>query len=113
MPRLNCKVENCAYNYNKLCKKNYIDVDGPFSKTKDDTCCNSFCDCDDVRNIDTEFATFDKAANIKTEIYCDATNCVYEKGQRCYADHVEILKCKDGHDKQITHCQTFEPIEKN
>ena len=27
MPKLKCKVEQCIYNYDWLCGKNYIDVD--------------------------------------------------------------------------------------
>ena len=34
MPKLKCKAENCAYNYDWLCKKSFIDVDGVESKTK-------------------------------------------------------------------------------
>ena len=29
MPKLKCKVDQCAYNKTGLCAKNYIDVDGP------------------------------------------------------------------------------------
>lgn len=78
MPKLKCKAENCAYNYDWLCRKNTIDVDGPSSKCKNQTCCKSFCDKSD-NSLDTEFATFDRMPSIHTEIYCDAVNCVYEK----------------------------------
>lgn len=115
MPKLKCKAENCAFNYDWLCRKNYIDVDGPTSVRKKDTCCKSFCENGTV-NLDTEFASFEKKPSIHTEIYCDATNCVYEKNQRCYADRVEILNdtTEDNKNKSresYTHCQTFEPIE--
>lgn len=110
MPKLKCKVENCAYNYDWLCMKNAIDVDGPSSKCKDQTCCKSFCSKNDL-NVDTEFATFDKAPSIHTEVYCDAVNCVYEKNQRCYADRIEILKDEHSKSDRSTHCQTFEPMD--
>jgi hypothetical protein len=42
MPKLKCKVENCAYNYDWLCKKNFIDVDGPSSKCKSQTACMGY-----------------------------------------------------------------------
>ena len=29
MPKLQCKVNQCAHNADGLCAKNYIDVDGP------------------------------------------------------------------------------------
>ena len=41
MPKLKCKVEQCIYNYDWLCGKNYIDVDGPDAKTKKETRCSS------------------------------------------------------------------------
>ena len=42
MPKLKCKVEQCIYNYDWLCAKNYIDVDGPTARCKNDTCCKSY-----------------------------------------------------------------------
>ena len=42
MPKLKCKADNCAYNYDWLCGKNYIDVDGPTAKCKSDTLCRSY-----------------------------------------------------------------------
>ena len=34
MPKLKCKVDQCAYNKTGLCAKNYIDVDGPEASSK-------------------------------------------------------------------------------
>lgn len=34
MPKLQCKVNQCAHNADGLCAKNYIDVDGPESHNK-------------------------------------------------------------------------------
>ena len=43
-------------------------------------------------------------------------NCVYEKGQRCYADRIEIANVdseqstnKQSRKPETTHCKTFEP----
>ena len=110
MPKLKCKAENCAYNYDWLCRKNFIDVDGVDSKCKEQTCCCSYLNMNDAEK-NVEFATFDGIPSIKTEIYCDAVNCVYEKNQKCYADRVEILFDNLGQNKRSTHCQTFEPID--
>ena len=116
MPKLKCQVEQCIYNYDWLCAKNYIDVDGPTAKCKDQTYCKSY-QCKDPNSTNFEFATLGGLTpNIKTEVYCDVENCVFEKGQRCYADRIEI-KNVTGHleekgDKskhpEITNCQTFE-----
>jgi hypothetical protein len=110
MPKLKCKVENCAYNYDWLCKKNFIDVDGPSSKCKSQTACMSYRNQNEASN-DVEFATFEGKPKVNTEIYCDAVNCVYEKNQKCYADRVEIQVDNNEENCRSTHCQTFEPID--
>ena len=110
MPKLKCKADNCAYNYDWLCKKSFIDVDGVESKTKTQTACMSYRIISDTKK-DVEFASFDGKPSINTEIYCDAVNCVYEKNQKCYADRVEILADNNDLNKRSTHCQTFEPID--
>lgn len=115
MPKLKCKVEQCAYNYDWLCSKNYIDVDGTDAVRKSDTCCKSFL-FKDVETLNYEFARMDGYPQAKTEVYCDVVSCVFEKGQRCYADRIEIinegeiesLNYKDGSRPQITLCKTFE-----
>lgn len=115
MPKLKCKVEQCAYNYDWLCRKNYIDVDGPSSRNKKETTCKNYL----FKDVDTykyEFASFVDSPKAITEVYCDAINCVFEKGQKCYADRIEInnvtgetkANYKDGSKKDITYCQTFE-----
>jgi leucyl aminopeptidase (aminopeptidase T) len=110
MPKLKCKADNCAYNYDWLCKKSFIDVDGVESKTETQTACMSYRNISDTKR-DVEFASFDGKPSINTEIYCDAVNCVYEKNQKCYADRVEILADNNDLNKRSTHCQTFEPID--
>lgn len=116
MPKLKCKVEQCIYNYDWLCGKNYIDVDGPDAKNKRDTCCKSYV-CKDVDTLNYEFATLGGVTpKAMTEVYCDATNCVFEKGQRCYADRIEVKNVNDelkididkGKSPEVTNCQTFE-----
>ena len=110
MPKLKCKAENCVYNYDWLCKKSFIDVDGVDSKTKAQTACMSFRD-EKESLTDAEFATFESSPAINTEIYCDAVNCVYEKNQKCHADKVEIVLDNNNKMHHSTHCQTFEPMD--
>ena len=116
MPKLKCEVEQCAYNYDWLCRKNYIDVDGVTSKTKKETCCKSY-KVKDLDNYNYEFAQLGEMPRRQTEVYCDAINCVFERGQKCCADRIQIKNVSDVNnitDKnsaksaQVTHCQTFE-----
>ena len=68
-------------------------------------------------SYDYEFATMDSNPSLQTEVYCDATQCVYEKGQRCYADRIEISNVdettvkdyKKSQKPSVTECKTFEP----
>ena len=114
MPKLKCKVNQCAHYNDGLCSKNYIDVDGPMSQTKKDTSCKSYLyKGNDL--YDYEFSKLDQTPSLQTEVYCDAVKCVYEKGQRCYADKIEIENINTSsknlctNDQGVTHCKTFEP----
>ena len=113
--RLQCKVNQCAHNADGLCAKNYIDVDGPESHNKKETSCKSYL-LKDVDTYNYEFAEMGNNPSLQTEVYCDAINCVYEKGQRCYADRIEIANVdseqstnKQSRKPETTHCKTFEP----
>lgn len=105
MPKLKCKAENCAFNYDWLCRKNSVDIDGMSSKCKVDTCCSSFAEGNDSR-IFAEFASFEETPKLQKEVYCDAINCVYERNQKCCADKIEITN-----NNATTFCSTFEPCE--
>ncbi len=112
MPKLKCQVNQCVHNSEGLCAKNYIDVDGPNANNKKETCCKSYLLKDsDIYNY--EFAEMSGTPNAQTEVYCDAIKCVYEKGQRCYADRIEIANINHNapktEDYEVTHCKTFEP----
>ena len=115
MPKLQCKVNQCAHNASGLCAKNYIDVDGPEEKKKKETFCKSYV-LKDVETYKYEFAEMGNNPSLQTEVYCDAINCVYEKGQRCYADRIEIANVnpetnttKQSKKPETTQCKTFEP----
>ena len=115
MPKLSCDVSQCIHNTKGLCAKNYIDVDGPKANNKNETCCKSYL-LDNPNSFNYEFAKEDsKNPTVQTEVYCDAIKCVYEKGQRCYADRIKIAntfkneKTQMSKEPSVTHCQTFEP----
>lgn len=83
---------------------------------KKDTCCNSY-QCRNADNSNYEFAVIGALnPTLNTEVYCDATNCVFERGQKCHADRIEIknvngelkLGIKDAQNVDVTNCQTFE-----
>lgn len=120
MPKLSCEVRNCAYNYNRLCTRGAIDVEGPTSRRKRETSCLSFVSRD-IESFNYEIAHFGAEEDGKTEIYCDAIYCVYEKGSKCHADRVHITNVDDNRRRNIsneanqpldTMCKTFESQER-
>lgn len=120
MPKLSCDVKNCTYNYNRLCTRGAIDVEGPTSRRKKETSCLSFVSRD-IETFNYEIARFGLDEDGKTEIYCDAIYCVYEKGSKCHADHVNIATInerkrndlsKEANEPLDTMCRTFESQEK-
>ena len=129
MPKIKCFVKKCTYNNDQKCTRKNIDVESTDSVVKDETYCESFVPLSEM-TMNYEFASFDGKKTDNVDVYCNAINCVYEKNQRCYADHIQIRNsnikfkydtefstdidevekenpkvCKD------TKCATFEPIE--
>lgn len=111
MPKIKCEVSQCKYNNDSSCLKNTIDIDGIDSKCKSDTYCSSF-EYKEKSSFNYEFATLGKKESPKTEVYCDVVQCVFEKGQKCYADKIEIKNLPNKNaqlsNSLITHCYTFE-----
>ena len=129
MPKIKCLVKKCTFNNKELCTRKNIDVESCDSLIKDETYCDSFVPKDESTAF-YEFSTLDTRTDRNIDVYCNAVNCVYEKNQRCYADHIQIRNsnikykydtefasdidevekenpkvCKD------TKCSTFEPVE--
>lgn len=128
MPKIKCDVKNCTYNYETKCTRKNIDVESMQALVKDETYCESFVPKSNM-TMNYEFASFDGKTKPSTDVYCNVVNCVYEKNQKCCADHINIqnsnIKCKYdtefskelGAQKQSadvckdTKCNTFEPVE--
>lgn len=89
MPKIICDVKECTYNYEKKCTRRNIDVEGVTSTHKCQTYCESFVPKSDM-TMNYEFASFDGKKDGDSDVYCDAVCCVYEKGQKCYADRINI-----------------------
>ena len=124
MPKLKCVVGQCLYNANNACQRNSIDVEGPMARCKKDTACLSYVERT-AKNANMEFAKINVPSN-HTNVYCDASNCVFEHDSKCFADKIEIKnvessdqkycdlesKYHDGHWKNsVTMCKTFESKE--
>lgn len=114
MPKLKCEVKECKYNYETMCSKRAIDVDGIDSKNKNDTKCSSFV-YRNLNDINFEFSKFENEPTPTTEVYCDVIKCVFERGQKCHADRIVIKQMTSNSINQPTStstlCETFESID--
>ena len=101
MTILDCSVTGCIYNEANWCHKGSIKVEGEDAKECEDTCCGSFVERGDkcAKNV-----TKDAPKNI--DVSCCATNCVFNKAEKCDAEHIGIAggdacNCRD------TECASF------
>ena len=85
----------------KLLPQSNIKVEGEDAKESEDTCCGSFAERGDrcAKNV-----TGDAPKNI--EVACCAANCVFNKEEKCSADHIGIAggnacNCRE------TECASF------
>ena len=94
------------------------------ARCKKDTACLSYVEKNNS-NMNVEFAKI-KEPSEQIQVYCDASNCVFEHDSKCRADKIEIKnvensdrkycefesKYPDGHWKNsVTMCKTFESKE--
>lgn len=102
MTILDCTVINCAYNRDRSCKKENIQVEGEEAHVTSETCCGSFepkgCGC--ASNVDAEPAK-------ETNVCCKAEECVFNHSQKCDAEHISIAGGHADRAKE-TECASFE-----
>lgn len=105
---LKCSVENCANYQDHRCCLPGIEVAGPQSKSRQETCCNSYLcagQCGGATN-----STAHNDPNPVLEIRCSAKKCVHNHGGACDADCVCVgIGNYDTTSKHETQCETFAP----
>lgn len=103
MTDLKCSVDNCIYNAEHLCNRGDICVGGKNACCSDETCCESFAQ---HREGTDSFTSSITHPSRNVSIDCEAVNCIYNRGLRCSADHVDITGCGACGCGQ-TACETF------
>lgn len=100
MPKLNCGVENCAYNAERCCCLGSIDVDGSHSTScTEGTCCNSFVEDDGAHNCSG-------VPEANSEVACKAVSCMHNENAKCNANSIDVAG--NGASNSIeTECSTF------
>lgn len=100
MPKLNCGVNNCAYNAENYCSLNNVKVDGSdHTQHTEGTCCNSFVEDNGAHNSTAVPASY-------SEIDCEATNCTHNEGCKCCADSIQVSG-NGAYNSRDTECSTF------
>ncbi|MCI9575186.1 MAG: DUF1540 domain-containing protein [Clostridiales bacterium] len=108
MNHLKCSVENCANYCEHQCCLSQIEVAGPHSTNRQETCCDSFrckdtCGCSGANN-----STRHDVPNSNLEIRCTAEQCVHNHQGTCDAECVCVgIGDYDTQSKQETQCETF------
>jgi hypothetical protein len=102
MTALGCNVKSCCHNNENCCCLSSIKVDGTAADKCDDTCCGSFFE-------DKSGVSKNAVKNPQQDLYiqCEATNCIYNEREQCYANHVDISGITAS-DAGETVCSTFE-----
>lgn len=101
MVKLDCTVENCAYNANKSCRREDITVGGYEAHKSTETACESFA----PRGTNT-LVNACGGAKKETKVACNAVNCKYNEGKICHAEHIGIAGTHAVTNGE-TECATF------
>lgn len=101
MTQLNCGVNSCIHNQDKMCCKGDITIGGKHACCTSDTCCDSFCEKKDHAYV----SAIEHPSKI-VSIDCEATKCMYNSNYKCHAEHVAI-KGFGAKKREGTLCETF------
>ena len=101
MPTINCSVESCVYNKEKICEAEILQIGGKGANWTESTCCETYRDSDDVHNNVTE-------AGETEEILCKVETCDYNVNKHCSLSEIEVSSHGDVSDYTETDCLSFE-----
>ena len=106
MTCLKCSVDNCVNNCDHRCCLQGIEVCGPESENRYDTCCASFVSRSDAAS--NSISQTDDPST-ESEIRCTAEKCVHHcDGDRCDANCVCVgTYSHDSCCMEETQCETF------
>lgn len=85
MVKVKCSVNDCKYNKYLSCLKDDIEVILNEVRTK----CNSYKEKIDL-NYSNEFSYMDFPLLLELNVKCHATDCYYNKNNKCISRKIEI-----------------------
>ena len=101
MPTINCSVESCVYNKQKICEAETLQIGGKGANWTESTCCETYRDSDDAQNVTIEVGETE-------EILCKVETCAYNVNKHCSLDEIEVSSLAEVSDYTETDCLSFE-----
>ncbi|CAA7601427.1 Domain of unknown function DUF1540 [Acididesulfobacillus acetoxydans] len=114
MSNLKCEAVRCAYNTDRFCSANEIEVQGGNTLRGRSTYCGTFDERDQVGGMKemSQLSQSDLSdlagTGLDPVVACNAENCRYNHDRYCQAEGINITSAVASTAEQ-TECQTFAP----
>lgn len=114
--KLNCSADKCVHNMNGLCGANNISITGTEAQSIAGTACDTFQE-KGFKNAISNLGNMNITGGIKQmfngtqvemspRIRCEAIHCVYNQGQMCNANFVQVTG-PGANSSVAVKCSTF------
>lgn len=104
MPRINCSVESCYYNKQKICEAEVLNIGGKDANITESTCCETY-----KENVSCQNAVGKSPAQGATEeILCSVGTCAYNIHKHCSLSEIEVSSLGEVDSYKETDCLSFE-----
>lgn len=104
MPRINCSVESCYYNNQKICGAETLQISGKNAHITEATCCETYRD--DTHPANLLCAAIEPGET--KEIRCKVETCAYNKDRLCSLNEIEVSSLGEVSSYTETDCLSFE-----
>lgn len=101
MAKINCSVESCAYNNQKICEAETLQIGGKGANWTESTCCETYRGIQEAKNGVAEVGETE-------EILCKVETCAYNMGNHCRLSEIEVSSHGDVSNYTETDCLSFE-----
>lgn len=104
MHRINCSVESCSYNGNKICCANIVNIGGKGAQITEATCCGTYLNKLGYSNL----AQYTEDRGYTEAVLCRVSSCAYHKDEHCTLKEIEVGSLQDVEIYTQTDCLSFE-----
>ena len=101
MAIINCSVESCKYNKDKICGAERLQIGGKDAHWTESTCCETYTE-------DMQAANNVAEAGETEEILCKVETCAYNVNRHCSLSEIEVSSQGEVSDYTETDCLSFE-----